>query len=84
MVLHTLLQYQNYDQAVIISNDGDFYSLVHHLYHIRKLVTVLSPYVKKRCSRLLKQEAREKITFMNNLQQKIEKNEKAPQADETD
>ena len=32
-----------YEKEVIISNDGDFYSLVDHLYKNNKLAIVLSP-----------------------------------------
>ncbi len=31
LVLHTMIQYPNYDQAIIISGDGDFYCLVEYL-----------------------------------------------------
>jgi len=70
MVLHTILKIEKYDKAVIISSDGDFYSLVRHLYENNKLLFVLSPYVKT-CSRLLRKEAKEKIYSMDNLRHKI-------------
>ncbi|MEI8327911.1 MAG: NUDIX domain-containing protein [Candidatus Taylorbacteria bacterium] len=50
--------------------DGDFYSLVQHLYETDKLLMVLSPYVKT-CSQLLRKEAKEKIYSMENLKGKI-------------
>lgn len=31
LVLHTMLQYENYDKAVIVSGDGDFFCLVEYL-----------------------------------------------------
>ncbi len=70
LVLHTLLEKDNYDKAVIVTSDGDFYSLVKHLYDIRKLAMVLSPYIKT-CSKLLKKEAKEKINYMDNLEHKV-------------
>jgi uncharacterized LabA/DUF88 family protein len=70
LVLRALLESSNYDKAVIVSSDGDFYSLVKHLYDTQKLATVLSPEVRK-CSRLLRQAAREKIHFMDNLRPKL-------------
>lgn len=70
LVLHTLLDIKEYDKAIIVSSDGDFYSLVRHLYESNKLLFVLSPHVKT-CSKLLKKEAREKINYMNNLNSKI-------------
>jgi uncharacterized LabA/DUF88 family protein len=70
LVLRALLEKDNYDKAVIITSDGDFYSLVKYLYENDKLEMVLSPYVKT-CSKLLKKEAKEKINYMSNLNKKI-------------
>lgn len=71
LVLQAMIDFPNYDKAIIISSDGDFYSLVKHLYQNDKLKYVMSPYVKT-CSSLLKKEAKEKIIFMNNLRKKLE------------
>jgi uncharacterized LabA/DUF88 family protein len=70
LVLHAMLEKDNYEKAVIVTSDGDFYSLVRHLYDTDKLLMVLSPYVQT-CSRLLKHEAKEKINYMDNLKGKI-------------
>lgn len=70
LVLQAMIEYNNYDQAVIVSSDGDFYSLVKYLYEHHKLKLVMSPYVKT-CSTLLKKSAKEKIVFMNNLHYKL-------------
>ena len=70
LVLHTILKINEYDKAIIVSSDGDFYSLVKHLYENNKLLFVLSPYVKT-CSKLLRKEAKEKIYSMDNLRQKL-------------
>ena len=71
LVLQAMTDFLNYDQAIIVSSDGDFYSLVKYLYQKDKLKFVMSPYVKT-CSTLLKKEAKEKIVFMDNLQKKLE------------
>ncbi len=71
LVLQAMIEYPNYDQALIVTSDGDFYSLVKYLYDNKKLKAVLSPYVKT-CSSLLKKSAKEKIIFMNNLRSKLE------------
>ncbi|MDO8618256.1 MAG: NYN domain-containing protein [Candidatus Uhrbacteria bacterium] len=71
LVLRTMIEYHEYDKAVIVSSDGDFYSLVKHLYENSKLEVVLSPDMVH-CSSLLKQTAKEKIWFMNNLRDKLE------------
>lgn len=70
MVLQTMIDYDAYDKAVIITSDGDFYSLVKHLYDNNKLLAVLSPYVKT-CSILLKKTGKDKVVYMDKLVQKI-------------
>jgi len=75
LVLQAMLDYEKYDKAVIVTSDGDFYSLVKYLYKQNKLRFVMSPYVKT-CSVLLKKTAREKIVFMDNLKEKLGYKEK--------
>ncbi|PIS39081.1 MAG: hypothetical protein COT34_00300 [Candidatus Nealsonbacteria bacterium CG08_land_8_20_14_0_20_43_11] len=86
LVLQAMIDFPKYDQAIIVSSDGDFYSLVKYLYERKKLCFVMSPYVKT-CSVLLKKSAKEKIIFMDNLRHKLEFNqginEKAPLKDKT-
>ena len=72
LVLHTILEKDNYDKAVVITSDGDFCSLVRYLSENNKLEMVLSPYVATG-SKLLRKEAKEKIIYMDNLQRKIGK-----------
>ena len=43
LVLHTLIQYKNYDQAVIVTGDGDFHCLIEYLEEKRKLLKILAP-----------------------------------------
>jgi len=43
LVLHTMIQYKNYHQAIIISGDGDFHCLIEHLDSKGKLLKVLVP-----------------------------------------
>ena len=71
LVLQAMLDYKNYDKAVIVTSDGDFYCLIRYLYKTNKLERVMSPYIKT-CSILLKKTAREKILFMDNLRLKLE------------
>lgn len=71
LVLHTMIQYRNFEQAMIITGDGDFYCLIEHLLKNNKLVTVLVPNQYKYSS-LIKRFAKNKIAFMNNLKQKLE------------
>ncbi len=80
MVLQAMIDLDKYKKAIIVTSDGDFYSLVKYLYEQSKLQVVLSPYVET-CSSLLKQTAKEKIYFMNNLKRKLEYKKKAPPKD---
>ena len=76
LVLRAALELSDYDKAVIVSSDGDFYSLVQYLYENGKLAAVLSPDIKN-CSSLLKQTAKEKMQFMNELRNKLEYKKKS-------
>lgn len=70
LVLHAMIEYPNFDKAVIVSGDGDFYCLVKYLLERDKLKTVLVPnYLKY--SALLKRFARKNIAFMNDLKKKL-------------
>ncbi|MBN1778881.1 MAG: NYN domain-containing protein [Candidatus Buchananbacteria bacterium] len=73
LVLQAMIDYNNneFDQAIIVTSDGDFYSLVKYLYTNEKLKVVMSPYLDT-CSVLLQKTAREKIVFMDNLRKKLE------------
>lgn len=81
LVLKTILEVNNYDKAVLVTSDGDFYSIVDYLYSKNKLRNVLSPDIEN-CSNLIKKSAKEKIYFMNDLRNKLEY-KKAPRKDET-
>ena len=72
MVLQAMIDYNRYDKAVIVTSDGDFYSLVRYLYDNKKLEVVLSPHVRN-CSLLLKKTGKEKIVYMDKLSKKIGK-----------
>lgn len=43
LVLHTLIEISNYDKAVIVSGDGDFYCLIEYLIEVDKLKKILIP-----------------------------------------
>ena len=72
LVLQAMLDYKKYNKALIISSDGDFYSLVKYLHDNSKLEIVISPY-KKTCSVLLRKSAKEKIVFIDNLKKLLGK-----------
>lgn len=43
LVLHSMIQYKNYDKAVIVTGDGDFHCLVEYLKEKGKLLKILAP-----------------------------------------
>lgn len=72
LVLQAMIDYPNYDRAVIVSSDGDFYSLTRYLYDNNKLFAVLSPH-RKTCSSLLRKSAKDKMVYMDTLRGKLTK-----------
>ncbi len=43
LVLHTMIEYSNYDRAIIVSGDGDFFCLIEYLVKENKLLKVIVP-----------------------------------------
>ncbi len=43
LVLHSMIEYKNYDKAIIVSGDGDFHCLIHFLESKNKLQYVITP-----------------------------------------
>ncbi len=43
LVLWAMKELKNYDQAILVSGDGDFYSLVEYLHEEKKLLKILTP-----------------------------------------
>ncbi len=71
LVLQAMIEYPNYNKAVIVTGDGDFYCLVKYLKAEGKLHKVLIPNSKK-YSGLLKKSAEKDLAFMNELKNKLE------------
>jgi len=71
LVLRAMIDFLDYDKAVIVTSDGDFYCLVDYLRDMSKLKTVISPYYQT-CSFLLRKSARGSIVFLDNLKQKLQ------------
>ncbi len=46
LVLHTMIEWNNFDRAIIVSSDGDFYCLIEHLHDNSKLEKVITPNYK--------------------------------------
>lgn len=45
-VLQVMIDLEELDKAVLVTSDGDFYSLVRYLYELDKLEVVMSPYIR--------------------------------------
>jgi len=69
LVLHTMIEYNNYDKAVIVSGDGDFYCLIEYLKNKDKLYKLIVPN-RYKYSSLLRKYVKD-IAFMNNLRIKL-------------
>jgi len=70
LVLHVMIEYKNYDKALIVTGDGDFSCLVDYLIKNRKLLKLMIPN-KYNFSSLFRKKM-EHIVFMNNLKSKLE------------
>ncbi|MFH0863988.1 MAG: NYN domain-containing protein [Candidatus Gottesmanbacteria bacterium] len=43
LVLHSMIEYPNYDKAIVVSGDGDFHCLVEYLKEKNKLLKIIVP-----------------------------------------
>ena len=70
LVLQAMIEYKNYNKALVVSGDGDFYCLVKYLREQGKLSGVLSP-TRRWCSHLLDMASGGNLAFIDGLQRKI-------------
>jgi uncharacterized LabA/DUF88 family protein len=71
LVLHAMIEYPNYEKAVIVSGDGDFHCLIKYLRDRKKLEKLIIPNQYK-FSSLLREFIPYNVVFMNNLKGKLE------------
>ena len=71
LVLHTMIEYPNYERAVIVSGDGDFHCLIKYLKVKGKLEKLVIPN-REKYSSLLREFIRDDVVFVNNLRGKLE------------
>jgi uncharacterized LabA/DUF88 family protein len=71
LVLQAMIDYNNYDKAIIVSGDGDFGCLARYLLAQNKLQTVICP-SREKSSVLIRQAAKERIIFLDNSKNKLE------------
>lgn len=70
LVLHTMIEYPNYEKAVIVAGDGDYYCLVDYLRKEDKLLRLIIPNQNKYSSLLRKFAPH--VAFMNKLRERLE------------
>ena len=70
LVLHSMIGLPNYEKAVIVTSDGDFYCLADHLIQKNKLCKLMIPDRNKYSS--LFRKLMPHIVFMNDLRGKLE------------
>ena len=72
LVLHAMIQYPNYDKAIIVSGDGDFQCLAKYLYEQDKLGTLLIPNQQKYSALLKFDIFKPYLRFISDLRKKLE------------
>lgn len=71
LVLQAMIELPNYDKAVIVTGDGDFYCLIKLLLEWKKLKAVLIPDRLKFSALLKLKEFRPYLQYMNDLRSKL-------------
>lgn len=83
LVLQAMIEYSNYDKALIVSGDGDFQCLAKYLYENDKLGGIMVPNQKKYSALLKFDIYKPYIRFVSDLQVKLSYKKKNPRKDET-
>jgi uncharacterized LabA/DUF88 family protein len=79
LVLQAMIDYGIYDQAILVTGDGDFYCLAKYLIEKHKLKVLIVPNRFKYSGLLKMKIFRPFLRFMNEFRQKLEyKKKKAP------
>ncbi|MDD3284413.1 MAG: NYN domain-containing protein [Patescibacteria group bacterium] len=83
LVLHAIIEFNNYNKALIISGDGDFHCLVEYLINKNKLKKVLIPNKFSYSCLLDKLSTPQNniLDFINDLRNKLEYKEKSSRRD---
>lgn len=71
LVLQAMIDFNNYDGAVVVTSDGDFGCLVKYLVQNGKLERLLAA-SKGGCSQYLRKAAGSRVDYMDNLRTKLE------------
>ena len=71
LILQAMIDYDRYNQALIVSGDGDFTCLLRYLAQNNKLLGILAPY-EKWLSSLIQRFAGDKVEYLRSLRKKVE------------
>lgn len=84
LVLHTMIQLNNFDKAVIVSGDGDFHCLIEYLVKQEKLLNLLIPNQKHYSGLLKRTDFRSFTRFVSDRKDKLrQRKKKGPDEDKT-
>jgi uncharacterized LabA/DUF88 family protein len=72
LILQAMIDFADYDKAVVVTGDGDFYCLVNHLLKHEKLEALMVPNRYKYSALLKLKEFRPFTRDLNNLRTKLE------------
>ena len=72
LVLQAMIDFKDYDKALIVAGDGDYACLVKYLIQQNKLAQVLAPNYESSSWLLREAAGNEYIAFMNTLKDKLE------------
>lgn len=71
LVLQAMIEYPNYDKAIVVTGDGDFYCLVNYFIKKSKLKAVFIPNRFKFSALLKLKHFRPYLRYMNDLKNKL-------------
>lgn len=83
LVLHAMIEYEQYNQAIIVTGDGDFHCLVDYLLGKQKLGAVIIPNRRKFSALLKMKRFRPFLQYIDDLENKLSYKKKRPHKDET-
>lgn len=83
LVLHAMVEYPNYERAIIVTGDGDFYCLVRYLIEQEKFQALIIPNRNKFSALLKFKMFRPYLRFMNGLETLLAYKKKRPHKDGT-
>lgn len=83
LVLQAMIEYPNYDKAIIVTGDGDFHCLVKYLVGKSKLKAIMIPNQFKFSALLKFREFKPYRIYMNELRERLEYKKKRPHEDGT-